>query len=138
MKFTKSTILVVSVLFLFVGNIGIDVFSHFCVEGEVSVSYFSENEDHCNDHHQEVDTNCCEEELDDDCCSDNAYHVQIKLDFFNQMPQLMPALVPISSLWIFRNQNEFEGEIRNNFNYDSPPPLISGRQLLLNKQNWII
>jgi hypothetical protein len=156
-KSIKSFILVVSALFLLVGSVGVDIFSHFCEEDVVSVSYFVADDEHCEDHEHEAEHEvaCCDEEIeenhdheleltccegtDDDhgCCQDQISHIQLKLDYFSKYA-VHPVLIPEFTTHLFFVFEEVPTDITvAEYNNNSPPP-DSGRDILLRKQNWLI
>lgn len=102
------------------------------------VSYSAIAEDDCCETEVVHMEDCCEEtNHESDCCDDELYHVQIKLDFFNEFdisPIIIPELV-IKANWV---HEEAPMELaREEYRIHSPPPK-SGRDLILNKQYWLI
>ena len=159
MKHVKSFILVAAALFFLVGTVGVDVFSHFCEEEEVSVSYFIADDDRCEQHdHVKVhESTCCdvevthedehcEEELDaccggsdedHGCCQDEVKHVKLKLDFFDKY-EIYPVIIAEFSSQLFYVFEEVPADITvAEYNNNSPPDR-NGRDIILQKQYWLI
>lgn len=136
-KITRTLIFSLLILFTFIGNVGMNVFTHSCKEDGIFRSYFVQLQDHCEDHDKEVVPSCCKkkEVKDKDCCNDELDVFKIKLDFFSQYQVSIPLFFLQGNL----NQYTFEfGETRllsfyqNHFVH--PPPKPSGRQILLLNQ----
>ena len=147
-KIIKSSILIVSVLFLLVGSIGVDVFSHFCEDDEVSVSYFVADEDHCEDHEHEIKhlSSCCDitdaevcDKSDDDhgCRDDEVKHIQLKLDYLHKYA-VQAVIIPELDTELFAVLEDIPVDaLLPDYNNNSPP-CESGRDIILKKQYWLI
>lgn len=144
MKHTKIVILSLLVLFTFVGNIGFSVFTHSCEEDGIFRSYFVQLQDHCEDKAEEVLPPCCQkeqkkgcgdEQLESDCCNDQVDVYKINLDFFTDYKVTVPDMIFVenSTLFIFDNN----ASVIANYNpehYIHPPPILSGRDILIRNQ----
>ena len=121
------------------GNIGVNVFKHICKEDGVLVSYFvNASDSHCEDHDKDLPPCCEKEKKDKDCCNDEVEYFKIKLDFSNSNDDYTgvnsidsPALSQIFDVEFTTLEEYYSSR------YVNPPP-ISGREILLNKQVWII
>jgi hypothetical protein len=127
------------VLFAFVGNIGVRVFTHSCSEDGTFRSYFIESQSHCGDEKvekllppccQKALKSDCSESLKEDCCTDEVDVFKISFDYFSWekiAPQIAEwqndqFLVVIKSELILRSGHQ-------TFFYD-PPPKPAGKRLL--------
>ncbi len=134
MLLIRNVFLLSIVSLLVMGSVGIDVFKHICKEDGVTVTLFVEADHHCK---EEVQSSCCSGHDEKDCCDDEVEHVQIQPDYYNNFfsPEWMAIVTPKSVSFEFKEEVISEGI--NVASYPQPPPL-SGRQLLTNKQVWII
>ncbi|MFZ9028725.1 MAG: HYC_CC_PP family protein [Crocinitomicaceae bacterium] len=134
MQLIRNVFILSIVSLLVMGSVGIDVFKHICKEDGVTVTLFVEADHHCK---EEVQTSCCSGHDEKDCCDDEVEHVQIQPDYYNDFfsPEWIAVIAgkPLS----FVLEEKVISEEINISNYPQPPPL-SGRQLLTNKQVWII
>lgn len=133
-------------LFLFLGSIGIGIFSHACEEDGVNVSYFTPDEDICIQHdHEKVqaadacEKHCCDEDetTEDDCCSTSSELLKVKLDYLNKIQVkaiLFNQEVP-TPVWVVDVPLETE-EIAQASGSDPPPK--PGREILIDIQTWLI
>ena len=142
MKHTVSLLLLV---LLFVGNVGVNIFTHTCQEDGVIVSYvFNEGEEHCGDKHaltQNLPVCCHPEESsnedDNGCCSDEVEYIKLKVDLDQQninefsFPTVAIVTSPVSVEHPLGIYDYYTA------NYVNPPPPDS-REILLEKQVWII
>lgn len=134
-------------LFLFLGSIGIGIFSHACVEDGVSVSYFAADEDICGKHeHEQVqaiddcdDCCCCDEDesAKDDCCSTSSELLKVKLDYLNkiQVKAILFNQEAPAPVWVVDVPLVTE-EIAQASGSDPPPK--PGRERLIDIQTWLI
>jgi|TARA_B110000285_G_scaffold218407_1_gene267804 hypothetical protein len=139
----QSIFLSFSIAVLFFGSsVGADVYSHFCPkEGTTSFSYIINTIDHCEDKSETVDK-CCEREKEDkdDCCDDEIKHFQLELDYSEEVPSYLFAInidLPLSldySSYLVANKVKQEGVL----NYSNPPPSLSGLELCIQNQVFII
>jgi len=76
----KSSILLVAAIFLLCGSVGVNIFSHFCKENKLEVSYFVENEDHCKEERKDPLDSCCKPKVKhtsketSSCCKPEVKH----------------------------------------------------------------
>lgn len=78
----KGIIIFFFTLILFIGNIGIPVFTHACEEDGIFRSYFINTENHCENERSDLPPCCQSEENEkDDCCHDETDLIQLKLDY---------------------------------------------------------
>ncbi len=78
----KGIIIFFFALILFIGNIGIPVFTHACEEDGIFRSYFINTENHCENERSDLPPCCQSEENEkDDCCHDEIDLIQLKLDY---------------------------------------------------------
>ena len=135
----KGIIIFFFTVVLFIGNIGVPVFTHACKEDGVFRSFFIETADHC----EKEDINlppCCESEKsqEDDCCHDETSLIQLKLDYsltwnqfhfpdyyFFQAPQIQAIFAENSVLSTTTLQTN-KGK--------DPPPKSWGKALLIEQQ----
>jgi hypothetical protein len=135
----KGIIIFFFTVVLFIGNIGVPVFTHACKEDGVFRSFFIETADHC----EKEDINlppCCESEKsqEDDCCHDETNLIQLKLDYsltwnqfhftdyyFFQAPQIQ-AIFTENSVLSTTTLSTNKGK--------DPPPKSWGKALLIEQQ----
>lgn len=122
------------------GNIGINVYSHFCKHDGVSVSVFVKSEHECDSKKHETKPACCHQEpADDDCCTDEISVAQIAFDYSYHYQNLIPDFewVAVES---DNNFPAFNDVLRNDENIKpiSRPPPKSGRDILIQKRVLII
>ena len=127
------------VLFAFVGNIGVRVFTHSCSEDGIFRSYFIENQAHCSDDQVEKTLPpCCQkalktdcgEVLKEDCCSDKVDVFKVTLDFFSwdKVDLDLAEIHEHRPFQLFQNNNQStEASV---LSYVDPPPKPAGTQLL--------
>lgn len=124
------------ILFVFLGNIGVNVFVHSCPEDGTFTSIIVKSDDHCKDHVEELDACCNEEEIKDDCCKDEVKIYHVKFDYFNSYDlDIQPLLAVVCDKPDFY----FGSHIVTNINKKSyksrpPPKKPSGQQLLILNQ----
>ncbi len=76
----KPLILIFLSALLFLGNIGIPVYTHACEEDGIFTSFFIEQQNHC----QEVQFDlppCCQKEKKKNCCHDEKTVVQLNENY---------------------------------------------------------
>ena len=133
MKSIRSVSVFVVILFVFIGNIGFNVFTHSCDEDGTINSFIVKVEDHCSD---DSSTACCvEDEEIDDCCKDEVTTIKVKFDYFHsddlQLPtfEFTPLLQP--NLYCI----EIPEKIDLSKPSPRPPPkIIHGQDLLVLNQ----
>lgn len=129
--------------FIFVGAVGVDVFSHTCeVDGTFVSIVFEPNDEHCGDHQPEVPP-CCEiDESDhtseDDCCDDTVDRFQVKIDFTQELQQFLLVAAVIPSFEVFYPESvEFSDEDLTTAGLRAPPPIV-GRDYQIVFESWLI
>lgn len=143
MKIFKVILSLFAAAFIFVGAVGVDVFSHTCeVDGTFVSVIFEPSDEHCGDHQQELPP-CCEVEknshtTDDDCCDDTVDRFQVKIDFSQEIThfQLIGAVIPSFDVF-FPESDKFSDEDLTTAGLRAPPPLI-GRDYQIIYESWLI
>ena len=142
MKIVRSTFWILLIAFIFLGNVGLRVFTHSCQEDGVFRSYYVELQDHCEVKKKEVLPPCCRKEkvascgekMEDDCCSDQIDVYKINLDFFSEYavstPDLTVAELPVFN-WF---QPEIVLSVQDPVHFIHPPPQPEGREILIRNQ----
>lgn len=139
---SRLFVILFSVL-LISGNVGIDVYSHFCKHDGVSVSVFVKGKHECDSKkHQEQkkEKTCCHvEPKDDNCCTDEISIAHQVFDYSFQNQKVLPEVV-----WVTENNNLSYAQFET-FVYEEPtihqsnkPPPKSGRDIIIFKQVFII
>lgn len=72
----KTLILIFLSALLFLGNIGIPVFTHACEEDGIFTSFFINQENHCSEERPDLPP-CCQKEKKKNCCHDEKTVVQL-------------------------------------------------------------
>ena len=123
-------------IFTFAGSVGVGVFTHFCHDDGVEHSYIIPQANMCEDEHEVLDA-CCSAEVhieESDCCSDKTDFFQV--DFENYESSELFSFVPEKILDV--NSIEFDFVVVSNevspSNYANPPPLRTGRHILIQHQ----
>ena len=135
MLLIRNVFIVSLVALVFAGSIGVDVFKHVCKKEGVSVSLFVEGDHHCKDIHEKK--SCCSQEKEDDCCDDEVDHFQLTLDYFHDISSPDFVIAAIQDIKIVHILEPLVSDNPQVQEYPQPPPL-SGRDLLNQKQVWII
>jgi hypothetical protein len=127
------------VLFAFVGNIGVRVFTHSCSEDGIFRSYFIEDQSHCSDDEaektlppccQKAPKTDCGEDLKEDCCSDEVDVFKIALDYFS-WEKIAPQIAKLQHDHFFISESiEFLPKSVHQEVFYDPPPKPAGTQLL--------
>ncbi len=145
MNYLKSIAIGAIALFLFIGTVGVNIFSHACEEDGVEVSYFVPNEEVCGMHeHADEHENdacedcCCDEQSDDnDCCSTSAELVKVNLDFLNKL-MVKAVLIPaeeVTPIWVVEKAI-ISTELHAASGTDPPPK--RGQDIHIEIQQWLI
>jgi hypothetical protein len=137
-KYVKLSLVVFSFGILFVGNIGMNVFKHICKEDGVSISYFLQDEHHCQEKEKSCKEakSCCAKDIKEDCCSDEVQYFQIKLDYVNEVSNDLFVCHDVLPSESRVNVSEFTKEPCIAL-YPQPPP-DSGREILILYQTFLI
>jgi hypothetical protein len=72
----KTLILIFLSALLFLGNIGIPVFTHACEEDGIFTSFFIKQQNHCREEQSDLPP-CCQKEKKKNCCHDEKTVVQL-------------------------------------------------------------
>ena len=133
----KRFILFATILLLFVGNIGIRVFSHSCTKEGVFTSYIFENHDACPSEKKEMPP-CCQKEdpKNDGCCSDFSalYKIDIDYDKTDDFKTGFLVNATINNSFVFDNTRSLIHEATPIACFIPPPWKPSGKLLLIKKQ----
>lgn len=137
-----KSLFILFVLFVFVGNIGIGVFTHTCKEEGKFTSFYLNLNEHCEDEAVELPP-CCRKayvpqpisSISEDCCSDDLKLFKIKLDYKSSnkaiklftIPEVHATteLIHLSDLVLLELQLS---------NHTHPPPIRCGRDILVQHQ----
>lgn len=111
----------------------------------MEISYFVEDDSICDAHkhkqddhdqkHQEEE--CCDEQEENNCCNTTATHIQVKLDF-TQNILIKPILLShgaTTPVWYY--ETEFPTEVIEQASGTDPPPLEEQTRLA-KIQKWLI
>lgn len=138
MSLLRSTLLSFGILLLFVGNIGVNIYTHSCKEDGVSISYFvNSGEEHCANHKEKTPPCCNRSEKESDCCNDELDLVKINLDFYHTAQEFQCPIITSELISVFTTYYIAESQSKQISNYEDPPPIPS-RELLIRKQVFII
>jgi hypothetical protein len=122
------------ILFVFVGNIGINIYTHSCEEDGEYHTFLIKGQHSCEE--EEDKSVCCEEESKtSDCCKDEVNFFKVNFDYFDNSSVQIPSSVLFLS-------TKFEHSILVAFQESGfqrifptqPPPKPSGREILLLNQ----
>lgn len=135
----KRIFLIFFTLLLFVGNVGIPVFTHACEEDGVFHSYFIQSNSHCDESEKKELPPCCENKKTEkkNCCHDEKTFIQLKLDYsstsnefhyleYTYCAKQIKAYYPN---FVFSLEKEHVCLINN-----IPPPKPWGKMLLIQQQ----
>ena len=123
-------------VFTFAGSMGVGVFTHFCHDDGVEQSFIIPQSNMCEDEHEGFDA-CYSAEVhidESDCCSDQIDFFQVEFENF-ESSQLF-SFSPEKGLDIQSLDLDFtvaSNEVTPS-NYVNPPPLRTGRQILIQHQ----
>jgi hypothetical protein len=143
-KWFKPILFSALIAYLFIGNIGLSIFKHYCEEDGLFTSYFINNTQHCEDEvSNSTIPDCCKKnkieskqfQFKDDCCSDEYECFKISLDYFKGKEDLstyglLKNNVIISVISHTFTQIHSERIIK----HVDPPPKFHGRNLLIKNQ----
>ena len=137
----KTLLVSLLILFTFVGNIGMSVFTHSCEEDGVFRSYFVKLDDHCDDHEEEKVPPCCKKEgasssvKKDDCCSDNVAVYQVNFSYFSEYSQQIHLIASTDQTVVeFQFIQALPIRAIELPKIINPPPVLSGRDILIKHQ----
>lgn len=136
---------------ILVNTAGITIYPHFCEEeGEITLNFFKK-ENCCPEKHHEVKKEvkhaCCQKNKNskesfstqkDNCCTQESFTAQWKLNefSFDKKPQIIVPFNFIPKNFVFvliAEQN-----ILIHTKTESPPLFYNGREILVNKQSFLI
>jgi hypothetical protein len=89
----KPLILIFLSALLFLGNIGIPVFTHACEEDGVFTSFFINQQSHCQDEEASNLPPCCQKEEKKNCCHDEKTVVQLDEKYVQSQALSVPIFV---------------------------------------------
>jgi hypothetical protein len=132
------------ILFVFVGNIGINVFIHSCKEDGIMQSYFLKSEEHCtgiscNEENKTVKLCCNKIKKKEGCCSDEIKTYHVRFDYFEAQDTIFPILPFLPEVFHYSEKFRCDG-IENTFSRSTKPPPDKppGKQLLIQYQIFLI
>lgn len=151
MRGLKSFILLLASGFLFLGSMGINVFSHVCEEDGTHVSYFFSDDSICGGHEHDsnvqnqsscdADKACCCDEVpegneDKGCCSISTDVLKVDLDFCNKVYVKAFIVDAISAgvVWEIAAVSLLQDGVPS---LEAAPP-HKVRSLLVDHQQWLI
>jgi hypothetical protein len=126
---------------VFIGTVGVRVFTHSCKEDGVFKTYFVNVNNHCEDKKAELPP-CCQKEKkrQKDCCHDETEVFKLKVDYVSFWDNFSfeSILIPENEQFIvIEHVVPADQEILQGSNSD-PPPKLDGRQILLKKRVLLI
>ena len=144
MKWFKPILFSALIAYLFIGNVGMSIFKHYCEEDGLFTSYFINNTQHCEDEVSNAALpDCCKKnkidskqsQFKDDCCTDEYQCFKISLDYFKGKEDLcadgmLLSCESITQMVNSQKRMHSEGIIK----YNNPPPKFHGRTLLIKNQ----
>lgn len=133
----KRFVLFSTIILLFVGNVGIRVFSHACSKEGVFTSYIFENHDACPSETKKAPP-CCQKEdpKNDGCCSDYSSYYKIDIDY-NKTDDFKTDFsfnATINAPFVFDNTTNVNYEATQIACLIPPPWKPYGKLLLIKKQ----
>ena len=122
---------------VFIGTVGVRVFTHSCKEDGVFKTYFVNVNNHCEDEKAELPP-CCQKEKEKkkDCCHDETEVFKLKVDYLSFWDDYSFESISIpetNNFFFFEQIVPADQEILQASNSD-PPPKLNGRQILLKKR----
>lgn len=139
----KNLFITFLVSVVFVGTIGVRVFTHSCEEDGVFKTYFVQANNHCKDEQKEL-PKCCQKEKTvkekKDCCHDETEVFKLKLDYIALWDDFSfeSILIPLTqNFTIAKKPVPLNQACLQACNSD-PPPILNGRQILLKKRVLVI
>jgi len=140
-NFIRHTLFILLTMFIFVGSVGVGIYSHFCTKDGIEHSYFIRQAHHC-EKEEVKKSSCCQHEtkttLERDCCSDKIQFMQIDLDYFQQISALVfiPFITPSPVYSTFKKA--LVSKRISNANFANPPPKLSGKEIIIQYQVFLI
>lgn len=125
------------ILFIFIGNVGMAVFTHSCEEDGTFTSYFIKTDDHCEEEKHPSLPVCCQKEVkkEKDCCNDEVDIFTVKFDYFSSYELSVPPLYFDFKKTTFNFYIEpVISSLNETEHFVHPPPKPSGIELLIHNQ----
>lgn len=119
--------------FIFLGNIGIPVYTHACEEDGVFASFFINQQNHCQETRVDVPP-CCQKEKKKNCCHDEKTVVQLDEKFVLTNAFSLPIITyyfTCNSVELYQSKIHFEPQKRVKNWVDPPPIRRFGKDLLI-------
>jgi hypothetical protein len=133
-RFVHTTIAILFVLFIFLGNAGLRVFKHACEQDGIFTSYIIQVEDHCGEHELEL-PECCQKEEKKDCCSDEVDIYPVDFDFFQDYDLAFSLVfLPNESPSFVWEELVASSKDKEQFVLRPPPDAKTGREILIFNQ----
>jgi len=121
-------------LLLFLGNIGIPVFTHACEEDGVFTSFFIQQQNHCQDEEVSNLPPCCQKEKKKNCCNDEKTVLQLDEKYVQSQTLSVPtfAFICPDHTAIFSYQGSQTKGISVVETWEDAPPIKeSGKDILI-------
>ena len=135
MRIVQTIILFSLISYVFVGNVGLSVFTHTCEEDGVFRSFFIQLDDHCASEHEDLPACCVAEKQDKDCCQDEEKIYKVNWDYFHQDQIDLPSFDNLEfTITKFNYLNFVQPVVLKTAIVRPPPLLYSSRELLIKKQ----
>lgn len=118
---------------LFLGNIGIPVFTHACEEDGVFTSFFIKQQNHCQEETSDLPP-CCQKEKKKNCCNDEKTVVQLDEKYVQSQTLSVPTFTFIcpAHTAVFSFHVSQTKDISVVQKWEDPPPVRkSGRDILI-------
>jgi hypothetical protein len=129
----KTLTLLFLSLLLFLGNIGIPVFTHACEEDGIFTSFFIKQQNHCQEEQSDLPP-CCQKEKKKNCCNDEKTVVQLNEKYVQSQALSVPtfAFICPAKTAVFSFHGSQTKEISVVQTWEDPPPIRkSGRDILI-------
>jgi hypothetical protein len=129
----KPLILLFLSVLLFLGNIGIPVFTHACEEDGVFTSFFIKQQNHCQEEQSDLPP-CCQKEKKKNCCHDEKTVVQLDEKYVQSQTLSVPTFTFIcpahAAVFLFHASQTKDISVVQK--WEDPPPIReSGRDILI-------
>ncbi len=137
-----KSLFVLLVLFVFIGNIGIGVFTHTCKEEGKFTSFYLNLNEHCADEAVVELSPCCRKAcaeapvsaISEDCCSDDLKLFKIKLDYNSPIKAIQ---FDLQALPIEVQRERIQTIFYRTYSLVArthPPPIRNGKVILIQHQ----
>jgi hypothetical protein len=123
-------------LILFFGNIGVSFYTHVCEEEGSFTSIFVPDNSHCEKKLSELPA-CCKKKQKKDCCHNETKVFKVQSDYSTSFLKLSfdsPSLVDEKHFFELDFNPTFGNEESLAFSGTDPPPLLTGRKILIRNQ----